>query len=109
MAYTLAQFCTESRAILKSQPLASALTQVADRLARYFPDRRDPTGITHTLFDMIRARVFAISCGYNEDAVDLDFLRMRSSTPAGAAYSKTLVENPHPVPGRWALRPECCT
>ena len=24
----------------------------------------------------------------------------RSSTPAGAAYSKTLAENPHPVPGR---------
>ena len=33
MAYTLAQFCAESRAILKSKPLAGALTQVADRLA----------------------------------------------------------------------------
>ena len=47
---------------------------VADRLARCFPDRRDPTRITHTLADMIRARIFAISCGY-EDADDLDFLR----------------------------------
>ena len=47
---------------------------VADRLARCFPDRRDPTRITHTLSDMIRARIFAISCGY-EDADDLDFLR----------------------------------
>jgi hypothetical protein len=35
---------------------------------------RDPTRITHTLADMIRARVFAICCGY-EDADDLDFLR----------------------------------
>ena len=47
---------------------------VAERLARCFPDRRDPARITHTLADMIRARVFAISCGY-EDADDLDRLR----------------------------------
>jgi hypothetical protein len=47
---------------------------IADRLARCFPDRRDPTRITHTLADMIRARIFAISCGY-EDADDLDRLR----------------------------------
>ena len=47
---------------------------IADRLARCFPDQRDPTRITHTLADMIRARVFAIACGY-EDADDLDFLR----------------------------------
>jgi len=43
---------------------------VAERLARWFPDCRDPARITHTLADMIRA----ISCGY-EDADDLDFLR----------------------------------
>ena len=48
---------------------------VADRLARCFPDRRDPARITHTLADMIRARIFAIGCGY-EDADDLDFLRV---------------------------------
>ena len=47
---------------------------IAERLARCFPDRRDPARITHTLADMIRARVFAISCGY-EDADDLDRLR----------------------------------
>jgi hypothetical protein len=47
---------------------------VAERLARCFPDRRDPARITHTLADMIRARIFAIGCGY-EDADDLDFLR----------------------------------
>jgi hypothetical protein len=29
---------------------------VADRLARCFPDRRDPARITHTLFDMILIR-----------------------------------------------------
>ena len=47
---------------------------VADRLARCFPDHRDPTRIRHTRADMIRARIHAIACGY-EDADDLDFLR----------------------------------
>jgi len=47
---------------------------LAARLARLIPDRRDPTRVTHTLADMIRARVFAICCGY-EDADDLDHLR----------------------------------
>lgn len=47
---------------------------IADRLARCFPDLRDPARIAHTLADMIRARIFAIPCGY-EDADDLDFLR----------------------------------
>ena len=44
---------------------------VAQRLARYIPDRRDPSRIAHTIADMIRASVFAICCGY-EDADDLD-------------------------------------
>src|ERR1700685_939771 len=48
---------------------------VAERLARCFPDRRDPLRITHTLADMVRARILAIACGY-EDADDLDALRV---------------------------------
>ena len=47
---------------------------IAVRLARLVPDRRDPTRVTHTLADMIRARIFAIAMGY-EDADDLDHLR----------------------------------
>ena len=47
---------------------------VAERLARCFPDRRDPARITPFARRLIRARVFAISCGY-EDADDLDRLR----------------------------------
>ena len=47
---------------------------IAKRLARCFPDRRDPLRITHTLADMVRARILAIACGY-EDADDLDALR----------------------------------
>ena len=34
MAYTLDQFCAESRAILKAQALADALPQIAERLGR---------------------------------------------------------------------------
>jgi hypothetical protein len=40
---------------------------VAERLARCIPDRRDRSPIAHTIADMIRARAFAICCGY-EDA-----------------------------------------
>ena len=47
---------------------------LAERLARCFPDARDPSKIRHTRADMIRARIHAIACGY-EDADDLDFLR----------------------------------
>ena len=56
---------------------------LADKLARMFPDRRDPTRVVHSLVDMFRARMFAICCGY-EDADDLDHLRSdpRSSWPA---------------------------
>jgi len=45
-----------------------------DRLAGVIPDHRDPDRITHTLSDILRARVFAIACGY-PDADDLDALR----------------------------------
>jgi hypothetical protein len=54
--------------------LAERRLGIAERLARLIPDRRDPTRVTHSVADMIRARVFAICCGY-EDADDLDTLR----------------------------------
>jgi hypothetical protein len=43
-------------------------------LAALIPDPRDPALITHTLSDILRARIFAIACGY-PDADDLDDLR----------------------------------
>src|ERR1700687_4802631 len=54
--------------------MAERLLGLADKLARVFPDRRDPTRVVHSLVDMFRARMFAICCGY-EDADDLDHLR----------------------------------
>jgi len=47
---------------------------IADTLAACLPDARDPASTTHTYADMIRARLFAIGCGY-EDCDDLDALR----------------------------------
>jgi hypothetical protein len=47
---------------------------LADRLASVIRDPRDPGRITHSLADILRARIFAIACGY-EDADDLDRLR----------------------------------
>ena len=47
---------------------------IAKRLARVIPDRRDADRVTHLLPDILRARIFAIACGY-EDADDLDRLR----------------------------------
>ena len=47
---------------------------IADRLARVMPDERDADRVTHLLPVILRARIFAIACGY-EDADDLDRLR----------------------------------
>jgi Transposase DDE domain group 1 len=47
---------------------------IADRLAREIPDERDADRIVHLLNDILRDRIFAIACGY-EDADDLDRLR----------------------------------
>jgi Transposase DDE domain group 1 len=56
--------------------LAGADKQIGliDTLAAIIPDYRDPNLITHTLSDILRARIFAIACGY-PDGDDLDDLR----------------------------------
>src|SRR3954451_1805750 len=47
---------------------------IADKLAALIADPRDPNLVTHSLPDILRARIFAIACGY-EDGDDLDRLR----------------------------------
>src|SRR5438874_6500293 len=47
---------------------------IADQLARVIPDKRDASRVVHLLPDILRARIFAIACGY-EDADGLDRLR----------------------------------
>ncbi len=47
---------------------------VCRQLAACIADPRDPSRVTHKLDDILRARILAIACGY-EDANDLDALR----------------------------------
>jgi hypothetical protein len=47
---------------------------LADRLAQLIADPRNPLLVTHSVADILRARMLAIACGY-EDADDLDHLR----------------------------------
>jgi hypothetical protein len=47
---------------------------IGDQLTRVIPDERDASRVLHLLPDILRARIFAIACGY-EDADDLDRLR----------------------------------
>ena len=47
---------------------------LADRLAGLIADPRHPLLITHSVADILRARMLLIACGY-EDADDLDHLR----------------------------------
>ena len=54
--------------------LAERRIGVADKLAAEIADPRDPARVTHTLADVLRARILAIACGY-EDGDDLDHLR----------------------------------
>lgn len=48
--------------------------KLAGKLAAAIRDPRDPARVRYSLTDILRARVFAIACGY-EDANDLDRLR----------------------------------
>src|SRR6188472_817802 len=54
--------------------LADRRRAVADTLAAHIADRRDPSHITHTVADVLRARMLAIGCGY-PDGNDFDWLR----------------------------------
>jgi hypothetical protein len=47
---------------------------IAELVAALIADLRDPLLVTHSVADILRARMLAIACGY-EDADDLDHLR----------------------------------
>lgn len=54
--------------------LAERRRQIAETLAALIADRRDPAYVTHTVADVLRARMLAIGCGH-PDGNDLDWLR----------------------------------
>ena len=54
--------------------LADRRIGIVDRIAALIADPRDPALVTHSLASILRARILAIACGY-EDANDLNRLR----------------------------------
>ena len=48
--------------------------QLTDRLAKCFRDLRLADGISHTIADLLRQRIFGLALGY-EDLIDHDQLR----------------------------------
>src|ERR1700730_17181803 len=67
---------------------------VASRLAAAMPAGRDASRVIHLLPDILRARIFAIACGY-EDADDLDWL---GSDPAFKLACGRLPDSGHDLP-----------
>lgn len=83
---------------------------LVDTLAAVIPDHRDPTLITHTMSDILRARIFATACGY-PDADDLDDLR---KDPAFRLACGRLPESgddlaSQPTMSRWENAPDLRT
>src|SRR6202522_3774297 len=81
-----------------------------DTLAAIIPDYRDQTQITHTMSDILRARILAIACGY-PDADDLDDLR---KDPAFKLACGRLPESgddlaSQPTMSRWENAPDLRT
>jgi hypothetical protein len=76
---------------------AERMMGICQRLAACIADPRDPGRVVHRLEDILRARIFAIACGY-EDADDLDALRddpgfrlaLGKLTQAGAGLASQL-------------------
>lgn len=64
---------TSDGGVLALRPIAARLG-LAERLSACLPDKRAPARIAHTHAEMIRARIFAIACGY-EDCSDVEALR----------------------------------
>jgi hypothetical protein len=83
---------------------------IAGRLASLIADRRNPLLVRHRVSDILRARMLAIACGY-EDADDLDHLR---SDPAFKLACGRLPDSgsdlcSQPTVSRWESAPDLRT
>jgi cytochrome P450 len=83
---------------------------LVDTLAALMPDHRDPAEVTHTMADILRARILAIACGY-PDANDRHFLR---KDPAFKLACGRLPESgddlaSQPTMSRWENAPDVRT
>ena len=81
-----------------------------DTLAAIIPDHRDPDLITHSMADILRARVFAIACGY-PDADDLDDLRKDPAFKLACGRLPESGDNlaSQPTMSRWENAPDLRT
>jgi DDE family transposase len=81
-----------------------------DTLAALVPDHRDPALITHTMSDILRARAFAIACGY-PDADDLDDLRRDPAFKLACGRLPETGDDLHsqPTMSRWENAPDLRT
>src|SRR5689334_414733 len=83
---------------------------LAERLAAVIPDQRDGSRVIHRPPDILRARIFAIACGY-EDADDLERLRydpafkLACGRPPDSGTDLCL----QPTVSRWRTRRRCGT
>src|SRR5258708_4213714 len=78
-----------------------------DTLAALIPDHREPALITHTMSDILRARIFAIACGY-PDADDLDELRFDPAFKLACGRLPQSGDDLHsqPTMSRWENAPD---
>ena len=83
---------------------------IVDRLAALIPDARDPSRVLHSVSDILRARVLAIACGY-EDADDLDALRHDPGfmMALGKAPGEAVGLASQPTMSRWENTPDLRT
>lgn len=83
---------------------------IVDRLAALIPDGRDPSRVLHSLSDILRARVLAIACGY-EDADDMDALRHDPAfmMALGKAPGEPIGLASQPTMSRWENTPDLRT
>jgi hypothetical protein len=83
---------------------------LVDMLAAIIPDHRDQALITHTMSDILRARVFAIACGY-PDADDLDDLRRDPAFKLACGRLPESGDDLHsqPTMSRWENAPDLRT
>jgi hypothetical protein len=78
---------------------------IADTLAPLISDPRNPLYVTHSVTDILRARILAIACGY-EDGDDLDFLRTDPGSKWPVVACRTDLCS-QPTVSRWENAPAC--
>src|ERR1700730_18685336 len=83
---------------------------LADKLARVFPDRRDPTRVVHSLVDMFRARMVAICWATRTPTTSIICGPIRHlSWPADGCRTRAGICVPNRRCRGWRIRRDCAT